>query len=472
MKMTNAEGKKLRKQWLVWVLLSLLLSAWLAYLMLSGDNKELFMPGPVSSGHHQIGVACEACHTDPLGGGEVILQACIDCHGEDRKKPDDSHPVEKFLDPRNADRLENIDATNCITCHTEHRPEITMKDGLTQAIDLCFHCHADVAENRPSHKGMEFTSCKDSGCHNYHNNRALYTEFLLKHQGEEDLLENRLLPKRALFEALEEIMEYPHERYPLQALAYDDMDAPKTLNTTPKIYADWMASAHAGSGVNCSACHSLQENNDSTVVWSDEAGDERCTACHSVEQERFEKGKHGMRLAVGLTAMTPSMARLPMKEEAGHVSLGCNSCHSAHAYDSGEASVEACLACHDDEHSRNYRNSAHYSLWEQEQQGSLPKGSGVSCASCHMPRVDFDVSEWVSRTMVDHNQSANLSPNSKMLRSSCLHCHGLQFSLDSLADVDLITRNFTGKPSIHVKSIGLAIEDQRRAEQERAQAQE
>jgi hypothetical protein len=83
-----------------------------------------------------------------------------------------------------------------------------------------------------------------------------------------------------------------------------------------------------------------------------------------------------------------------------------------------------------------------------------------------MPRIDFDVNDWMSRKMVDHNQSANLSPNSKMLRSACLHCHGLGFSINALADRQLIDKNFNGAPGVHVESIDLALKDQERYLQE------
>ncbi len=86
----------------------------------------------------------------------------------------------------------------------------------------------------------------------------------------------------------------------------------------------------------------------------------------------------------------------------------------------------------------------------------MPAGSGVSCASCHMPRIDFDVNDWMSRVMVDHNQNASLSPNAKMLRPACLHCHGLAFSIDALADPALIENNFAGAPSVQVESMELA----------------
>lgn len=55
-----------------------------------------------------------------------------------------------------------------------------------------------------------------------------------------------------------------------------------------------------------------------------------------------------------------------------------------------------------------------------------------------------------------HNQNKNLRPNEKMLRSVCLHCHSLEFSIDALADKNLIANNFTGTPGVHIRSIDMA----------------
>ncbi len=455
-----------RELWLVWTTLTLALLAWLSYAMLEGDDKRVFMPGPLSGGHHQIGVACGACHTDPLGGGEVLQKACIDCHGKDRKKPFDSHPRSKFQDPRNADRLENINALTCITCHVEHRPDITAENGVTQPGDFCFHCHADVGDDRPSHQDMAFDTCNAAGCHNFHNNRALYTDFLVKHLHEPDLLDNPVLPAREFADTLADIADYPVERYPVKPLVASDADAPATLQLAAADHADWLGTAHARAGVNCSACHLTTENATDTPVWNEHPGPGACSLCHTLEVERFEQGKHGMRLAVGLSPMTPAQARLPMKADTADQRLGCNSCHPAHRFDTYEAAVDACLGCHDDRHSLAYKQSAHFQLWEKEQSGAGKPGSGVSCASCHMPRIDYDVSDWLSRIMVDHNQNATLSPNEKMIRPACIHCHGLGFTLDALADRRLIDNNFQGLPEQHVKSMDMAEADQKRAAEE------
>ena len=98
--------------------------------------------------------------------------------------------------PRQAEIAKSKYKKPCRTCHTEHKPEITRNNGVTQPRDLCVHCHSGIAEDRPSHAGMAFTTCANGGCHNFHNNRSLYTKFLIKHLDEPALLENPVVPDR------------------------------------------------------------------------------------------------------------------------------------------------------------------------------------------------------------------------------------------------------------------------------------
>jgi len=289
---------------------------------------------------------------------------------------------------------------------------------------------------------MAFDTCSASGCHNFHNNRALYTDFLIKHLREPELLEQRVLPEREFANVLDEIVEYPADRYPVTPLSTAHADAPAEFSADTGIHEDWLETAHARSGVNCSACHTAPGQSAETPAWNSKPGDGVCEQCHSLEVQRFQRGKHGMRLTADLTVMTPAQARLPMQEDASHKELTCTACHSAHRFDVQSAAVDACLGCHADRHSLAFKDSPHFALWEKELAGKAEAGTGVSCASCHMPRVNFDVNEWMSRIMVEHNQNATLSPNSKMIRPACLHCHGLEFTLDALADEVLIENRF------------------------------
>jgi hypothetical protein len=159
------------------------------------------------SGHHQIEVACIVCHTEPFGSDGVLQAACVECHGAALEAAGDSHPKRLFTDPRNADRIAVVDARRCVTRHREHRPGLTRPMGVTIADDHCFHCHADIAEERPSHRGLAPEGCASAGCHNYHDNSALYEDFLVKHLDEPETLPQALLPRRNLAEVERQIRE-------------------------------------------------------------------------------------------------------------------------------------------------------------------------------------------------------------------------------------------------------------------------
>ena len=454
---------RIKPVWLFWGLATLLSALALGSTLLHGKDKTLFMPGEMTGGHHQIGIACEVCHSDGFSDSEALQRSCVNCHGEYRKKPFDSHPARKFKDPRNASLLETINALECVTCHSEHRPEATLESGLTQPADFCVYCHSEIGEERPSHEGMAFDTCNSAGCHNYHNNRSLYTKFLIKHLDEPAILDVALNPERELAAVLDQIMEYPHDTYPVAVLTLEEADMPEMVaSDSHQAVAEWHDSAHAASGVNCSACHVVSMKEGTEARWYNKPGDRACGSCHQLESKHFGQGKHGMKQAAGLDALTPENARLEMKKDAPDDGFGCHSCHQSHDYDSRTAAVDACLACHDDEHSQAYTASAHYTLWQKEMSGESPERSGVSCASCHMPRVSLDVNDWLSRTVVMHNQNYNLRPNEKMLRSSCLNCHGLEFSMSALMDEALINNNFQGQPDIPVEAMDLARKDKER----------
>jgi predicted CXXCH cytochrome family protein len=387
-----------------------------------GEDR-LLLPGRTSDGHHQIESRCSECHT-PLEG--VTDRACLRCHGESLSARNDSHSVARFDDPGKSAQLHLVDARTCLTCHREHRPEARLRGSVTVGTDFCFGCHATIAVDRPSHAGFEPGGCAASGCHNYHDNRANYRDFLLRHRGEPALRDDpRVAPVPPL--------------PPPPAPPVAQVPAGQSHAKLEEATREWAASIHATAQVGCPTCHQQKD-------WSWTVGDGVCASCHGDQRTAFFSGKHGMRQAVGLAAMTPAAARLPMRSDATDKVLGCQSCHPAHRHDRISAAVVACEGCHDDVHTLAYRGSPHFLAWQRELAGEAPAGTGVSCATCHLPRQTIRPRDGAPGVRVQHNQNANLHPPDRMARDVCLSCHGLGFALAALADPVLVSRNFRGQP--------------------------
>lgn len=445
--------------WTLWLTLSVAAALFVVGAIVYGGPRSFLLIGKTTSGHHQIELACDSCHTSVFGGKDVLQESCVNCHGAALKAGNDAHPLSKFTDPRNADRIVGLDARYCATCHQEHRPGITAAMGVTLPGDFCVHCHQDIAEDRPSHKNLAFNTCGNAGCHNFHDNRALYADFLIQHSGEPAQLAQQ---KLALIDFINKVAD----PIKVKSLTAADAKAPAEYLADPKIVADWAADAHAKGGVNCAGCHASKFEPD---VWIAAPAIETCKSCHTNEAMTFVEGKHGMRLREGmfsrkdgpfdlwkaekLTPMTPAMAELPMKADVAHRELTCNTCHSSHGYDTRAAQVTACAGCHNDQHTQAYFTSPHYDLFKKELAGEAPRGTGVSCATCHMPVVERRDEYGTKSVFATHNQSDNLRPNEKMTRSVCASCHGLQFTLDALADRKLVDANFKGLPGVHIESI-------------------
>jgi len=411
------------------------LSAYLAHAMTLGDRR-VFLPGETSAGHHQIEERCELCHSESFADADSIQAACVRCHGEELSQVDDSHPRSKFTDPRNADRVALLDARYCATCHQEHMPRATGEMGLTLPEDYCFQCHQDIGEDRSSHVDLPFSGCAASGCHNFHDNTALYEDFLASHAAGPALIPGATLPQRMPL--------IPHA--PGLTLAQADAPMDALWRPSRERVALWASSSHARAGVNCSDCHApSQRAGLGAAAWSIEVPPAVCGDCHEGARTGFEAGRHGVRWAAELPAMRPAQARIEMHAESADRRLDCGSCHGAHLFDSAYASVEACLECHSDSHSLAYQTSPHASL-TQIGGDSEPI---ATCAACHLPRI----AQGDGSVRVQHNQNATLRPNEKMIRDVCIQCHSLQLSLDALADGELVRRNFAGTPQIHVESI-------------------
>ncbi|MXY06414.1 MAG: NrfA- nitrite reduction protein [Gammaproteobacteria bacterium] len=471
---------------------TLVAAAYAGMAMVVGGDRRPLLIGQTTDAHHQIEMACETCHASAPFAEEgaaqrALNQTCRNCHEDELKSAGDSHPRSMFRNPRMAAYWEKLDARLCTTCHAEHRPEITRTGAVTVATDFCIACHSegdeDVRLNRHSHAGLSFDTCATAGCHNYHDNRALYEDFLAERADEPALKPDSAHGLAVRFHTL----EWPVKR----ALGPCDAVAPVAALADTGVLARWASSDHAASGINCAACHSENPNADTGVDhWIAAPSANLCKSCHKPQAQSFARGRHGMREHPGIapprdpaaglnriglygtvpaivadwfadpappTQMTVGEARLPMRTDIeAHRALDCGTCHGPHAVDTERAAVKACASCHDDGHSRAYFGSPHHKLWQAERSGEALLGSGVSCATCHMPKIESR-----DKMVTNHNQNDTLRPNEKMIRPVCLDCHGLGFSLDALADASLVGRNFSGSPKIQVESLGWAARRER-----------
>lgn len=441
--------------WALWIIITLSISGFFVYKMMLSDDKSELLIGEATHGHYQIEMACTTCHTEAFGGEDVIQNACTSCHADELKAAHDSHPKKKFNDPRNADTLEVLDARYCVTCHTEHQDEQTHAMGLTIPEDYCYHCHQEIGDERESHKDLAYDSCASAGCHNYHDNKALYERFLVENANGPwvDAMAKIAQSNGASISA-------PH------AMSLMNKDfIPKTYSAESDVSKGaansehWDNNLHLEKGIGCVGCH--QANEESSQQWLPKPGVNECQQCHVNEAETFKQGKHGMRLAQSMSPLTPEHSKMSFAEESLTVEHGCTSCHTAHTFDTKTVAVDACLSCHTDSHSTAFEASPHGSLAAQVSSGTLPEEQGVTCATCHMPRIETELLG-KTLTVVQHNQNDNLRPNEKMIRPVCMSCHSLEFSIDALADPELIKNNFNGQPANHVPSIDWALKREER----------
>lgn len=449
--------------WGLWLIAAVALTLFLMS-KLTGADARVFMPGETTHGHYQIELQCSACHgqdlSDPINNAK-----CMACHEEELDRVDDSHPINKFKDPRKEALLiglepevfGHLDQRFCIACHTEHVPKATGDMGLTLPKDYCAACHMEVLEDRPSHKGLGMDSCATAGCHNFHDNSGLYEDLFVQHINDPKFkrVDEAVRPLRDFAE------RYASQNPERQPLTFADHNAPDHIDLSkPEVKAhvdDWAQTAHAAAGINCLDCHTPAPGSQSNAAlassasggWIDQPTFDQCAQCHDDQVHQFKMSRHGMRAKGGyepeLSLMTPGMARLPMKPEAHGLELDCVACHGAHGFDTQFAAFDACIQCHDDSHTNSYVDSKHFGTWRDEQNGTLLPGAGVSCATCHLPRETLRV-EGEEIVRVNHNQNDFLRPNEKMLRPICMNCHGMAYAIDALADESLIDKCFVGRP--------------------------
>lgn len=180
----------LRKRQFFGVIIGLILGSALVFILTLEATEQYVSIGPMNTGHQDL--KCFSCHEDAKGNlfeqlqsnfshkvgarkegvdfgtKDVTVDNCIQCHD----RANDRHPTHRFSEPRFKDAIKNIDATTCITCHTEHQEErVSVK-----SINYCMNCHQTLeVEDDPlnvSHeqliKDEKWFTCIQ--CHDFHGN--------------------------------------------------------------------------------------------------------------------------------------------------------------------------------------------------------------------------------------------------------------------------------------------------------------
>jgi len=285
--------------WLVWAVISLTAAAYAAKTLYVSGDRTLLLPGDTTGVHHQFEVSCNTCHTsdnfeDVNSVRKDLNKTCVTCHKDELDASDDSHPIKKFGNPRMAAFWDKVDGRFCTSCHIEHAPDDTDVGAVTLAADFCVACHSegdqDVRVNRESHADLTFETCASAGCHNFHDNRALYEDFLVKHGNDPWLLENAIHEAAAMVRGQPEAEQAEIDTYIASVVA-----APDALDTD--ITNNWAHSAHAQADVGCGGCHAVgyEAEEEIQAHWTEKPGEAVCAECHRSEASTFALGRHGMR---------------------------------------------------------------------------------------------------------------------------------------------------------------------------------
>ncbi|MEL6491619.1 MAG: cytochrome c3 family protein [Cyanobacteria bacterium J06634_6] len=180
---------------------TIILAIALLFIFVSGafalEQKQIFLPGETSEGHHVFEASCASCHE---GFKPVSNENCNRCH--EAELENDLHGAKKFKDPRWAEYRENVDVLTCTACHNEHVHMFGR--GVHLQPDLCMACHEELTLTQlKSHEGFAADGCWTAGCHNFHEHDTISTGFFRQNMGQPDMLPVQKLPDRVVTTELE-----------------------------------------------------------------------------------------------------------------------------------------------------------------------------------------------------------------------------------------------------------------------------
>lgn len=192
--MTARAGRSRRRQNLAY-LAGICAGLLVLGLFLFPAGEKLHARGPMNSGHEDL--QCASCHKDAPGSARQQIQAnlrfilgqrdkpadfghspvgneaCLACH----ERPNDRHPVYRFLEPRFAKVRESLRPHRCTSCHAEHNGKrVTLAE-----VGYCVNCHKETKLRKDPvdvpHERLIALKLWETclGCHDFHGNHIMKT---------------------------------------------------------------------------------------------------------------------------------------------------------------------------------------------------------------------------------------------------------------------------------------------------------
>lgn len=189
MRLTRMSNRRRQR---IGIVLAVIFIGSILLITVSPAGEWLLAPGAMMPGHESL--LCEDCHRKTTGTIRQQIQAkvnywignqsnvvefghnsvgndnCLNCH----RRPNDVHPIYRFLEPRYREARQKIAPQYCVSCHKEHRQQ-----RLSMDQDKCNICHDKIALKKDpldiSHKKLakdkQWSTCL--GCHDFHGNHTL-----------------------------------------------------------------------------------------------------------------------------------------------------------------------------------------------------------------------------------------------------------------------------------------------------------
>ena len=297
---------------------------------------------------------------------------------------------------------------------------------------------------------MAFNTCNSAGCHKFHDNRALYEDFLAKHLDEPANTEQApQLRARNFREVAAEWPGYPVDRFPLKRA--------NRCRCAARIHAV----ARGRRRLARDGARAFRR-----------------------ELQRLPQGGEGRRRSMGEAPRPQGVRDLPRardqrlsRRQARHAAR-----RRLSADDAAAARASRCTPKRGDNRARMRELSLGAPLRYEESRGrsvrrlpprrahaslralaalraveerarrrgaSRQRASRARAATCRAKSI---ASREPARSaiLVQHNQNDNLRPNEKMIRPVCMSCHGLGYSIDALADSEA-RREQLPRPAPHAR---------------------